>query len=40
MSDLEANKKTVMAFYDQMFNQCKSAEAIERHAGKSYNTMF
>lgn len=36
MSDLEANKKTVMAFYDLMFNQCRPAEAIERYAGKTY----
>jgi predicted SnoaL-like aldol condensation-catalyzing enzyme len=36
MSDLEANKKTVLAFYDLMFNQCRPAEAIERYAGKSY----
>ena len=36
MSDLEANKKTVMAFYDLMFNQCRPAEAIERYAGKSF----
>jgi predicted SnoaL-like aldol condensation-catalyzing enzyme len=36
MSDLEKNKKTVMAFYDLMFNQSKPAEAIERYAGKTY----
>ena len=36
MSDLEKNKKTVIAFYDLMFNQCKPAEAIERYAGKTY----
>jgi predicted SnoaL-like aldol condensation-catalyzing enzyme len=36
MSDPEANKKTVMAFYDLMFNQCRPAEAIERYTGKSY----
>ena len=30
---LEQNKKTVMAFYDLMFNQCKPAEAIERYTG-------
>ena len=36
MSDLERNKKTVMAFYDLMFNQSKPAEAIERYAGKTY----
>ena len=33
---LERNKQTVMAFYDLMFNQCKPAEAIERHAGATY----
>jgi predicted SnoaL-like aldol condensation-catalyzing enzyme len=36
MSDPEKNKKTVMAFYDLMFNQSKPAEAIERYAGKTY----
>jgi len=36
MSDPEKNKKTVMAFYDLMFNQSRPAEAIERYAGKSY----
>ncbi len=34
--DLEQNKKTVVAFYDLMFNQCKPAEAIELHAGDVY----
>jgi len=33
---LEQNKKTVTAFYDLMFNQCKPAEAIERYAGEVY----
>lgn len=33
---LEQNKKTVMAFYDLMFNQCQPAEAIERYAGDVY----
>jgi predicted SnoaL-like aldol condensation-catalyzing enzyme len=33
---LERNKKTVMAFYDLMFNQCKPAEAIQRYAGDTY----
>ena len=32
----EKNKRTVKAFYDLMFNQCKPAEAIERYAGKTY----
>jgi predicted SnoaL-like aldol condensation-catalyzing enzyme len=36
MSDLEKNKKTVMAFYDLMFNLAKPAEAIERYSGKSF----
>lgn len=34
--DLEANKKTAMAFYDLMFNQCKPADAIARYAGATY----
>lgn len=33
---LQRNKKTVQAFYDLMFNQCKPREAIERYAGKTY----
>jgi predicted SnoaL-like aldol condensation-catalyzing enzyme len=33
---LERNKKTVMAFYDLMFNHCQPAEAIERYAGEAY----
>lgn len=33
---LQRNKATVLAFYDLMFNQCKPAEAIERHVGDSY----
>ncbi len=33
---LEANKRTVMAFYDLMFNQCKPAEAVERYVGEEY----
>ena len=33
---LATNKKTVMDFYDLMFNQCKPAEAIEKYAGKVY----
>jgi predicted SnoaL-like aldol condensation-catalyzing enzyme len=33
---LERNKKTVTAFYDLMFNECRPAEAIERFAGEVY----
>lgn len=33
---LEQNKKTVTAFYDLMFNQCKPAEAIEKYVGDVY----
>jgi predicted SnoaL-like aldol condensation-catalyzing enzyme len=36
MDRLEANKQSVMAFYDVMFNQCRPAEAIERYAGDVY----
>ena len=37
MSDrLERNKKTVTAFYDLMFNECRPREAIERYAGAEY----
>jgi len=35
-NQLEQNKKTVTAFYDLMFNQCKPAEAIEKYAGDVY----
>ena len=33
----ERNKRNVLAFYDLMFNQCKPAEAIERHVADRYN---
>src|SRR5437870_7879843 len=33
---LERNKKNVLAFYDLMFNQCKTAEAFEKYAGDVY----
>src|SRR5580765_889565 len=36
MSDLEQNKKNVMAFYDLMFNQNEPAEAIAKYAGDEY----
>lgn len=35
-NDLERNKKTVTAFYDLMFNQCRPREAIEKYAGDEY----
>jgi predicted SnoaL-like aldol condensation-catalyzing enzyme len=36
MEKLERNKKTVVDFYDMMFNQCKPREAIECYAGDTY----
>ncbi|HEX9160230.1 MAG TPA: nuclear transport factor 2 family protein [Thermoanaerobaculia bacterium] len=36
MTDLERNKRNVVAFYDLMFNQCKPREATERYAGDRY----
>lgn len=33
---LDRNKRTVMAFYDLMFNQNEPAEAIEKYAGEVY----
>ena len=32
----ERNKRTVKAFYDLMFNQCRPAAAIEKYAGEVY----
>jgi predicted SnoaL-like aldol condensation-catalyzing enzyme len=32
----ESNKRTVTAFYDLMFNECRPAEAIEMYAGQAY----
>jgi predicted SnoaL-like aldol condensation-catalyzing enzyme len=34
--NVEANKSTVTAFYDLMFNQCRPEEAIRRYAGATY----
>jgi predicted SnoaL-like aldol condensation-catalyzing enzyme len=36
MTDPERNKRTVQAFYDLMFNQCRPEEAIARYAGDTY----
>lgn len=33
---LERNKKTVIDFYDLMFNRCRPAEAIEKYSGDTY----
>ncbi|HEV2705152.1 MAG TPA: nuclear transport factor 2 family protein [Pyrinomonadaceae bacterium] len=33
---LERNKRTVTAFYDLMFNQCRPAAAIEQYTGDTY----
>ena len=35
-AQLEQNKKTVMDFYDLIFNQCKPAAAIETYVGDVY----
>jgi predicted SnoaL-like aldol condensation-catalyzing enzyme len=34
--NVEANKSTVTAFYDLMFNQCRPQEAIRCYAGATY----
>lgn len=33
---LERNKRNAIAFYNQMFNECQPAEAIEQYVGGSY----
>ncbi len=36
MADLEKNKRTVIEFYDIMFNQCNPRDAIEKYTGAQY----
>ena len=36
MASPEDNKRSALAFYDLMFNQCRPADAIERYAGEVY----
>ncbi|MEP2715141.1 nuclear transport factor 2 family protein [Pseudophaeobacter sp.] len=36
MVDLEQNKRNVIAFYEQMFNDCQPRQAIETYAGAEY----
>lgn len=36
MDVLEKNKKSVIEFYELMFNQCQPAEAMNRYAGDYY----
>jgi predicted SnoaL-like aldol condensation-catalyzing enzyme len=33
---LERNKRTVVAFYDLMFNQCEPEEAVRQYVGDQY----
>jgi len=34
--ELERNKKSVIEFYELMFNECRPVEAVERYAGDAY----
>ncbi|WP_260600225.1 nuclear transport factor 2 family protein [Sphingomonas endolithica] len=36
LQNLEKNKKTVVAFYEMMFNACQPREALELYAGADY----
>ena len=36
MTDLERNRRNVVAFYDLMFNQCQPAEAMKLYSGATY----
>jgi predicted SnoaL-like aldol condensation-catalyzing enzyme len=36
MNDIEANRKTALAFYDLAFNQRKPEEAVAKYQGASY----
>ena len=36
MSDLDRNKRNVVAFYDLMFNGCRPREAVGRYVGDEY----
>jgi predicted SnoaL-like aldol condensation-catalyzing enzyme len=35
-TEIDQNKKTVIGFYDLMFNQCKPKEAIDKYVGETY----